>query len=31
MWYEIVHMTFDFSALLLGLLDRMSFSGHRKD
>ncbi len=31
MWYVIVHMTFVFSALLLGVLDRMSFAGHRDD
>jgi uncharacterized protein (TIGR00645 family) len=30
MWYVIIHMTFVFSALLLGYLDRMAFAGHRK-
>jgi uncharacterized protein (TIGR00645 family) len=30
MWYVIIHMTFVFSALLLGFLDRMSFEAHRK-
>ncbi len=29
MWYVIIHMTFVFSALLLGYLDRMAFAGHR--
>jgi uncharacterized protein (TIGR00645 family) len=29
MWYVILHMTFVFSALLLGVLDKMSFSKHR--
>jgi uncharacterized protein (TIGR00645 family) len=29
MWYVIIHMTFAFSALLLGHLDRMAFAGHR--
>ena len=29
MWYVIIHMTFVFSALLLGFLDRMAFAGHR--
>jgi uncharacterized protein (TIGR00645 family) len=29
MWYVILHLTFVFSALLLGVLDRMSFAGHR--
>ena len=30
MWYVIIHMTFVFSALLLGYLDRMAFEAHRK-
>ena len=30
MWYVIIHMTFVFSALLLGYLDRMAFESHRK-
>jgi uncharacterized protein (TIGR00645 family) len=30
MWYVILHMTFVFSALLLGYLDRMSFAAHRE-
>ncbi len=29
MWYVIVHMTFVFSALLLGVLDKMAFASHR--
>jgi uncharacterized protein (TIGR00645 family) len=29
MWYIILHMTFVFSAVLLGVLDRMSFAAHR--
>jgi uncharacterized protein (TIGR00645 family) len=29
MWYVILHMTFVISALLLGVLDKMSFSKHR--
>jgi uncharacterized protein (TIGR00645 family) len=29
MWYVILHMTFVVSALLLGVLDRISFAGHR--
>jgi uncharacterized protein (TIGR00645 family) len=28
-WYVILHMTFVLSALLLGVLDKMSFSKHR--
>ena len=28
-WYVILHMTFVVSAVLLGVLDRMSFSAHR--
>jgi uncharacterized protein (TIGR00645 family) len=31
MWYVILHMAFVFSALLLGVLDRMSFAAHRKE
>jgi uncharacterized protein (TIGR00645 family) len=30
MWYVILHMTFVFSAVLLGVLDKMSFSSHRE-
>ena len=30
MWYVILHLTFVVSALLLGVLDRISFSGHRE-
>ncbi|MDX1512791.1 MAG: TIGR00645 family protein [Gammaproteobacteria bacterium] len=30
MWYVIMHMTFVISALLLGILDRMVFAGHRE-
>jgi uncharacterized protein (TIGR00645 family) len=29
MWYVILHMTFVFSAVLLGLLDRIAFASHR--
>lgn len=29
MWYVILHMTFVFSAVLLGFLDKMAFAGHR--
>ena len=29
MWYVIIHMTFVFSALLLGLLDKLAFASHR--
>ena len=29
MWYVILHLTFVVSAVLLGVLDRMSFAGHR--
>jgi len=28
-WYVVLHLTFVVSALLLGVLDRMSFAGHR--
>jgi len=30
MWYVILHLTFVFSALLLGVLDRIAFSSHRE-
>jgi len=30
MWYVILHMTFVVSAVLLGVLDKMSFSQHRE-
>lgn len=30
MWYVILHMTFVFSAVLLALLDKMAFAGHRE-
>jgi len=30
MWYVIVHLTFVVSAVLLGVLDRMSFAKHRE-
>jgi uncharacterized protein (TIGR00645 family) len=29
LWYAVLHMTFVVSALLLGVLDRMAFAGHR--
>ena len=31
MWYVILHMTFVLSAVLLGVLDKMSFASHRDD
>lgn len=30
MWYVIFHMTFVFSALLLGYLDKIAFASHRE-
>jgi uncharacterized protein (TIGR00645 family) len=30
MWYVIVHMTFVVSAVLLGVLDKMTFAKHRE-
>jgi uncharacterized protein (TIGR00645 family) len=30
MWYVIIHLTFVVSALLMGVLDRMSFASHRE-
>lgn len=30
MWYVIIHLTFVVSALLMGVLDRLSFAGHRE-
>lgn len=30
MWYVILHLTFVVSAVLLGVLDRLVFAGHRK-
>jgi uncharacterized protein (TIGR00645 family) len=30
MWYIILHMTFVLSAVLLGVLDKMSFAKHRE-
>jgi len=30
MWYVILHLTFVVSAVLLGVLDRVAFAGHRK-
>lgn len=29
MWYAIIHMVFVFSAVLLGVLDKMAFAAHR--
>jgi len=29
LWYVVLHLTFVFSALLLGVLDRIAFSSHR--
>lgn len=31
MWYVILHMTFVLSAVLLGVLDKMSFAAHRDE
>jgi uncharacterized protein (TIGR00645 family) len=31
LWYVILHMTFVFSAVLLGVLDKMSFATHREE
>jgi uncharacterized membrane protein YqhA len=31
MWYVILHLTFVVSAVLLGVLDKMSFSAHRDE
>jgi uncharacterized protein (TIGR00645 family) len=30
LWYVIMHMTFVLSALLMGVLDRISFAAHRE-
>jgi uncharacterized protein (TIGR00645 family) len=30
MWYVIMHMTFVLSAVLMGVLDKMSFAAHRE-
>jgi len=31
MWYVIIHLTFVISAVLLGVLDRLTASAHRHD
>jgi uncharacterized protein (TIGR00645 family) len=31
MWYVIIHLTFVVSAVLMGVLDRMSFASHREN
>ena len=31
MWYVILHLTFVISAVLLGVLDKLSFASHRKE
>ena len=31
MWYVILHLTFVMSAVLLGVLDKLSFASHRKE
>ena len=31
MWYALLHLTFVVSAVLLGVLDRISFAAHRKE
>jgi len=30
LWYVVVHLTFVVSAVLMGVLDKISFSGHRE-
>jgi uncharacterized protein (TIGR00645 family) len=30
LWYVIIHLTFVVSALLMGVLDKMSFATHRE-
>ena len=30
LWYVVLHLTFVVSAVLLGVLDRIAFAGHRK-
>ena len=30
MWYVIIHLTFVISAVLMGVLDKMSFASHRQ-
>jgi uncharacterized protein (TIGR00645 family) len=30
LWYVIIHLTFVVSALLMGVLDKMSFASHRE-
>jgi uncharacterized membrane protein YqhA len=29
MWFVIIHLTFVVSAVMMGVLDKMSFAGHR--
>ena len=31
MWYVVIHLTFVVSAVMMGVLDKMSFAGHRED
>jgi uncharacterized protein (TIGR00645 family) len=31
LWYVVLHLTFVVSAVLLGVLDKMSFASHRKE
>lgn len=31
MWYVIIHLTFVVSAVLMGVMDRLSFAAHRSD
>jgi uncharacterized protein (TIGR00645 family) len=31
MWYVIIHLTFVVSAVMMGVLDKMSFAGHREE
>ncbi|MBM4218326.1 MAG: hypothetical protein FJ171_01560 [Gammaproteobacteria bacterium] len=31
LWYVVLHLTFVVSAVLLGVLDKISFAAHRKE
>ena len=31
LWYVVLHLTFVVSAVLLGVLDKISFASHRKE
>jgi uncharacterized protein (TIGR00645 family) len=30
LWYVVIHLTFVVSAVMLGVLDKMSFAAHRE-